>query len=125
MINHLANRVAFLFVIYGESSEENADIYSYALEAIIAFITNFIVCIIISLFFNRLAEGIVFMLGFAVIRRVTGGYHAKSHKSCILSFACVVIIAMMILCQETGGVDLRSKYYPTLTTQRFIQWHLG
>jgi len=97
MINRLANRVAFVFVSYGESTKENADIYAYALEAIIAVTTSLLICIIVSLFFGFIIEGIVFMLGFVILRRVTGGYHAKSHKICISTFAIVIIIAMFIL----------------------------
>ena len=33
MIHNLSNRLAALFVAYGESSEENADIYTYACDA--------------------------------------------------------------------------------------------
>jgi len=114
MINQLANRVASVFVSYGESSEENAEIYAYALEAIIAFVTNFIICIIISLLFGRLFEGVVFILGFAVLRRVTGGYHAKSHAVCVLTFSCIVTAAMIILTVFSGYENFnlsRGKYF--------------
>ncbi|MCL2223205.1 MAG: accessory gene regulator B family protein [Oscillospiraceae bacterium] len=97
MINQLANRVASIFVVYGESSEENSDIYAYALEAIIAFLVNLAICIFISLMFGRLIEGLVFIVSFAVLRGIVGGYHAKTHRNCILVFTCIVLAVMSFL----------------------------
>jgi len=97
MINHLANRVASVFVSYGECSEENADIYAYALEAIFASLINFSLCIFISLLFGKLPEGLIFITVFAVFRRILGGYHAKSHSSCILTFSIFVLLTMILL----------------------------
>ena len=102
MINQIANRVASVFVTYGESSEENTDIYAYAIEAIIAFLTNLIICVVISLLFGRIVEGIIFMLSFAFLRRITGGYHAKSHKICIFIFSCIVSVVMILLTFLSG-----------------------
>jgi len=97
MINYLANRVASVFVQYGESADENKDIYAYALEAIIAFLVSSAVCILISFMFGRVLEGVVFMFGYAVLRRVAGGYHANTHKICILTFTSIVIASMILI----------------------------
>jgi len=103
MIHSLANRVASVFVAYGESSEENADIYAYAAEAIIAFLVNLAICLMIAFVFGRLLEGLVFILGFAVLRRHTGGYHANTHLKCILTFNCIVLCTMAILTVSVWG----------------------
>jgi accessory gene regulator B len=92
----LANRIASVFVRYGESSEENADIYAYAIEAILAALFNVIVCMIISLLFGRVVEGIIFLSAFALLRRFTGGYHASSHNKCILTFGVLLTCTLLI-----------------------------
>jgi len=84
MIHNSANYIASVFVRYGESSEENADIYAYAIEAVLAVLFNVIICLIISVLFGRVPEGIIFISAFALLRRFTGGYHANSHTKCIL-----------------------------------------
>ena len=97
MIHSLANRVASVFVAHGECSEENADIYAYAAEAVIAFLVNLLICLLIALAFGRVREGLAFIFGFALLRWQTGGYHASTHLKCILTFSCIVVCAMAIL----------------------------
>jgi len=93
--------MASIFVLYGESSEENADIYAYACEAVIAFLINLLLGLIVALVFGRFFEGIVFILGFWLLRRYTGGYHAKTHFNCILAFSCILVSAMLFLSVAT------------------------
>jgi len=93
--------MASVFVSYGESSEENADIYAYACEAIIAFLVNLSLSLVIALMFGRVREGLIFVLVFAWLRRYTGGYHAKTHFSCILAFSCIFAGSMALLSLTT------------------------
>jgi len=97
MIHSLATRIASIFVLYGESDEENADIYTYACEAVLSFLANLIVCLAIAFVFGRFIEGLVFISGFALLRRYTGGHHAKTHLYCILTFSGIVICTMILL----------------------------
>ena len=73
MIHGLAKGMASVFIFYGESSEEDADIYTYVCEAVIAILFNIVVCLIIASFFWRITEGIIFVAGFALLRRYAGG----------------------------------------------------
>ena len=91
MIHKLAAGMASIFVSYGESSEENMDIYTYACEAIIATLFNVLVCMVIGVAFGRLSESITFMVVFVSLRRYVGGYHAKTHFRCILTFSIILI----------------------------------
>ena len=97
MLHNLANRIASVFVLYGESTEENADIYAYACEAVLAFLVNLLICIAIALLFGRIIEGIVFIAAFALLRRYTGGYHASAHYKCILIFGSILTCSMILL----------------------------
>jgi len=93
--------MASVFVSYGESSEENADIYAYACEAVIAFLANLSLSLVIALMFGRVREGLIFVLVFVWLRRYTGGYHAKTHFSCILAFSCIFAGTMALLSLAT------------------------
>ena len=97
MIHSLAKRTASIFILYGESSAEDADIYTYACEAVIATMFNIIVSLVISFIFGRFLEGVVFISVFALLRRYTEGYHAKTHFKCIFTFNCILICAMVLL----------------------------
>lgn len=97
LIHTLANRIASIFVLYGESTEEDRDIYVYAYEILLSNILSLGLGLIIAIIFGRVMEGIVFMASFIVLRRCTGGYHANTHFKCILTFAVVLICTMLIL----------------------------
>ena len=75
VIRKLSARMATVFVLYGESSEDDKDIYAYACEAIISTLIGMTAALIIATVLNRVYEGIVFTLIFALLRRYTGGYH--------------------------------------------------
>ena len=97
MIHNLAKRVADVFVRYGESSEENADIYAYIWEAIIATIINIGISLIVSTILGSPLRGIAFVIAFAFMRRYCGGYHASTHMKCIISFNCIMICAIVVV----------------------------
>jgi len=111
MIHSLANRIAAVFVQHGESSEEDADIYAYAVEAILAVLFNVAICLVISFAFGRVPEGVIFISTFALLRRFTGGYHAGSHNKCILTFATLLICAMLLSSFVSG---LQSAIFITI-----------
>ena len=94
MIHTLSTRISKIFVYYGESTEEDADIYAYAVEAVLATLINVAICLFIAAVFGTLSSGIIFILTFASLRRLVGGYHASSHLKCILIFATIFTIAM-------------------------------
>ena len=95
MIHNLASWMSSIFVLYGESSEEDADIYTYVCEAIIATLINILVCLVIAFLFGRITEGIIFITAFVLLRRYAGGHHAKTHLRCITTFAVVFTCAMV------------------------------
>lgn len=97
MIHGLANKMASVFVVHGESSEENKDIYVYACEAIISAIVNVFVALLISLMFGRVVEGFIFISTFALLRSYTGGYHAETHLNCIIMFNVLLSLAISFL----------------------------
>lgn len=97
MVHSWAKRMASVFVLHGETTEENADIYTYACEQILSVLVNIVSGLVIAVIFGRLLEGVVFIAGFALLRRYTGGYHAKTHFGCIATFSVVLICALVLL----------------------------
>ena len=108
MIHNLAVRMAAVFVAHGESSSDDADIYAYACEKIVSTLVNVIIGMATAFLFGRLVEGIVFITGFAMLRKYTGGYHAKTHFNCILTFniilACVMVLLLLFDGFQVGNI---------------------
>jgi len=96
MIHRLANHIAYIFVLHGESSEEDKDVYAYAIEAVLALLFNLSICLLIAFLFGRILEGFIFITAFAFLRRFTGGYHADSHYKCILTFSTLLTCKMLL-----------------------------
>ena len=119
MIHGLARRVALVFASYGECNEDEVDIYTYALEAMIAPIVNIVICLIISLVFGRLLEGTIFILAFMLLRRFTGGYHAKTHYKCILTF-CTVLALSFLLSFVLQNLNMGLIAAPTIATSAWV-----
>ena len=102
MITYLSNKISKIFIRYGETTEENADIYAYAIEAILAVVVNVIICLAIAAIFGRVSEGFIFIFTFAVLRRFTGGYHANTHFKCILTFSSLLTVSLAIINLSAG-----------------------
>jgi len=119
MIHYISNRIASIFVLYGESTEENKDIYTYAIEAVVAVLVNLVVCILISALFGRIAEGIIFITVFALLRRFTGGFHADSHFKCIFTF-CVILTCSLFVLQLYESVGFNRLIVPSVATVAWV-----
>ena len=116
VIHRLANHITYIFVLHGESSEEDRDIYTYAIEAVLALLFNLAICLIIAFLFGRIFEGFVFITAFAFLRRFTGGYHADSHYKCILTFSTLLTCKMLVVSFLVG---LHTSIFITLTIAIF------
>ena len=58
--------------------------YTYGFEILISTIFYTLIFIIAALVTSSIIESIFFWIGFFVIRSISGGFHAKSYKSCHL-----------------------------------------
>lgn len=78
------------------SCEEEKQIYEYGLYKIVGLTITVVICFIVSLVLNRVAEGMVFLVSFLVVRTYTGGYHAPSPLSCLSIFAVLFTVTLLL-----------------------------
>lgn len=95
-------------------SEDDRELYLYGLqllsERLIGLCSMVIVCVLLSRFF----EGLVFYLGYSLLRKYAGGFHAEKFITCYLSsvvtmvFCCVLsyIPFAMNICAVLGAVSV-------------------
>lgn len=73
-------------------ADEDREVYEYALKIFVRGIINFLTVIFIGFGFRMLKESLIIFAAFFVLRKFTGGIHAKSYGFCLLSstiiFAC-------------------------------------
>ena len=66
-------------------SKDDEELYEYAAKVIIHGIINFVITILIGIFFGMLKECVCFFITFFVLRKFTGGIHAKKYINCLSS----------------------------------------
>ena len=67
-------------------NEDVVAFYKYGIEITISSILNILIILTISLLFNALIDGFIFLLIFIPTRQFTGGFHADSYLKCNLTF---------------------------------------
>lgn len=74
--------------------KEDREIYLYGFEAMLSTIVNIVLTLTAGLVSGLFSETLIFMISFAVLRVYSGGYHAKTHTGCILTFAGIYAFSM-------------------------------
>ena len=97
MIKDISNGVSRRFVEKGILDEENKEICSYGLEIFISTMISVCMVLFISIICSKLLEGIIYLIFYCSLRTYAGGYHAKSHRSCILTFIGMYSLVILIL----------------------------
>lgn len=81
--------------------EEQKEEYLYGFEKILGKVLNYTTMIIISIYYDVLVSGIIFMVVFFSLRERTGGYHMKTAFRCYLgtvgSFLLVIRVAVPVI----------------------------
>ncbi|MBD9047359.1 MAG: hypothetical protein EGR46_00205 [Ruminococcus sp.] len=67
----------------------------YGVQLIISSIINFLICIITSLLFGELLNGLIFFVAFSSLRKFTGGFHSRSFLICNIVFTMIVVVALI------------------------------
>lgn len=78
-------------------SKDDEELYEYAAKVVVHGIINIAVTILIGIFFEMLKECICFFTTFFVLRKFTGGIHAKKYINCLLSSGILISISLYII----------------------------
>ena len=77
--------------------KEDYEIYQFGTEVIFSTVVNTAIVLMLGMILGFLFETVVFLIAFAVLRTYAGGYHAKSHWGCIISFVTMYGVCMLIV----------------------------
>ena len=82
------------------------ELYEYAFYSIGITISPFVIVLIFGLWMGVPIEGVTMVLPFMCIRKYSGGYHAKSAKSCFISSCIVLMICLWLVTKIRYGIWL-------------------
>lgn len=93
----ISGAIAKSFADQGIINGDETDIYQFGLRQLFFFVVNMITAITIGIVVGMLQECLVFSLAYMLLRRYTGGYHAKTSIRCyFLSILMVVVVLFSI-----------------------------
>lgn len=96
MIHKMAATLSCALANRGIFNSEDAEVYAYGFELMISTILNIVLVIIISFLFSAPLAWLFFLLAFIPSRTTAGGYHAKTHLKCCITFCVAYTIFMLI-----------------------------
>lgn len=80
-------------------SIEHHEIYTYAIEKLLAGLVNALLLLLVSLIFRIVGEMIVFVTFYLPIRKYAGGIHARTRTKCV-----ALSLLSMVLLVKAGNV---------------------
>lgn len=100
MIESLSRAYAKVLVDHGIISEDQKEIYSYGLTAIIVNLVNYSVFLALGFIFSLAKETVIFFIFYLPLRNIIGGRHAKTPLACllygILMWAFVMVVYVFV-----------------------------
>lgn len=121
MIKETAKFLLKHFHIAARVSEEQLEICQYGMEMILATLLNIGSVLLIGLLGNGWLESIVFLTGFSLLRKQTGGYHAGSYFTCNLSL--VLCYGILLWLYHATVKDLNWISMAVIFFLHFLVWY--
>ena len=94
-LEKLSHKIGDDLVRSGVVKEEDAEVYIYGINQILAYVLNASSSLIIGLIFGVTFEIVIFMAAYIPLRSFAGGYHAKTPLRCYI-FSVIMLIVVSI-----------------------------
>lgn len=97
MLQQFANGLASYLLKKKIVKQDDYEIYTYGIEAILSTLLNTIIVLFLGIAIGMIFETLIFLVAFAILRVYCGGYHSKSHWGCVLTFSALYGFSMLII----------------------------
>lgn len=88
---------------------QRASVYAYGLELIISGFIGVSLMVIVSIVLDYPLLWLPYLLGYVIFRNNAGGFHAKSHTSCIITFLTLYGVSLLV-----HSFLLSTPYFPLI-----------
>ena len=92
MFQKMSYKIANQMVREGVIDSKIINVYAYGFELLFSTVAGILVLVVISILGNEAFLWIPYLAGFIPIRLTGGGYHAHSHRNCIIAFATIYFV---------------------------------
>lgn len=94
MINNFCKKILSYLLERQILKKEDSELYEYSLKIFLQSIISILATTIIGIVFGMFKEYICFILVFIVLRKFTGGLHAKKYIYCLFSSIILTIVSL-------------------------------
>lgn len=102
MFQKMSIRIANQMVAEGVIDSKDVKVYAYGFELMFSTVAGIWALAAVSILGNEAFLWIPYLAGFIPIRLTGGGYHAHSHRNCIITFAIIYYVAFNT-CRTTNN----------------------
>ena len=102
----LADRMVDWLIVREAVSEEDRELYEYAVECSLMTIVPLLLAILVGEIMGELSAGVILILPFMALRKFSGGYHAKHMETCLFCSSGLLVICILIAARLTYSWQL-------------------
>lgn len=97
MINKISKKIAVSLKNANVINESEIDLYHYGFFIMLSEFVYVFSCIVLGLIMKMFFQSVIFFAVFLVVRRFTGGFHAKSELHCQIISTLSFLISMILI----------------------------
>lgn len=95
LISFFVDKIVDYYIVSGTIDEEDRDVYEYSVMCIIENLVFGIFILVSGIILNAIIEGIVFIILLFLLRKSSGGAHAKTAELCSV-ISCITFILAVV-----------------------------
>lgn len=95
MIEKSTGAVARWLIKCGAVKEEDQELYCYAAYSFILSVSPLLLAVVFGLCLGCMKQSMVIVIPFMVIRKFSGGYHAKDLRTCLLCSSLLLLLCIL------------------------------
>lgn len=92
----LANRTVEWLIVHETVAEEDRDLYEYAVMCFLMAVAPLAMAVLVGGLMGKLSSAVAIILPFMVLRKFSGGYHAKHMETCLVCSLGLLMMCTMI-----------------------------
>lgn len=97
MIARLSKRIASFFVRNEVIKSEDEEVYEYGLQLLLSTVFNGIIALTLAIISGTVWQCVCYLAVFVLLRKSSGGFHAKTHFGCCCILAAVLSLFIMLI----------------------------
>ena len=95
MITKIAAAVSDWLVAQGAVTDKDKSLFAYAVYSFLFGMTPIVIVVVLGLIFDMLAEGLLLITPFMLLRKFSGGYHLKSPLVCVITSTTLLTLSLL------------------------------